>query len=176
VLANDVAADVAEASVDAGPCVASKLIGTDSLSAMSNDYISQGALDVIRFTTQTPGVARCAWLYVQALEPLVSAVYVAAYDMDSSGNPTKLLATASLPTPPKVGWNSAVLDSPLTLDAGRALWIGAVSPTGNLPVVDTNQCSATNSVREQQPVTLPPATFQQTATFPACDMGIYLGP
>jgi len=170
---NDV---VSEPSVDAGPCVASPLIGTSDVSGLMNDYISQGALDVIRFTTKDAGTARCAWLYVQAIEPQVSSVFVGAYDLDVSGNPSKLLATASLSAPPKVGWNAAVLDSPLTLDAGQQLWIGAVSPTGNLPVLDTTQCSASNAVREDQPVTFPPSTFVQTATFPACDMGVYLGP
>jgi len=177
VIVTDAVSDVAsETSVDAGPCVATPLIGSNDLSPLTNDYISQGALDVIRFTSQGGGVARCAWLYVQAIDPQVSSVFVAAYDMDGLGNPSNRVATASLSAPPKVGWNSATLDAPLKLDAGQALWIGAVSPTGNLPVLDTNQCSAANSVREQQPVTVPPAKFVQTATFPACDMGIYLGP
>ncbi len=154
--------------------MASSLAGTTDLSALTADYIVGSALDVIRFTAQA-GVARCAWIYLPTVDDSVSTVYLAAYDTDNGGNPSTLLGTATLAAP-IVGWNNAVLDSPITLDAGETLWIGAVSPTGNLSVLDTAQCDVASSVREDRPVTIPPPTFTQSTTFPACNMGVYLGP
>jgi hypothetical protein len=167
--ANDAASD----ADDGGPCVGSLLVGTNDLSGLGPDYISQRSLDVIRFTTTTPGVAKCAWIYLP--QGGVLPVYIAAYSLDNGGNPSQLLAQASLANV-QIGWNSAVLDSPLTLTANETLWIGALSPSAGIPILDTTTCPAANAVREDGDLSSLPTTFVQSKTFMPCNMGLYLGP
>jgi hypothetical protein len=170
--ASDASADAKDAVAEAGPCVATPLAGTANLTGMKADNISSGSVDLIQFTA-TAGTARCAWIYVTSLPQNLSTVYLTVYDHDSNGNPTSLLATATLPNV-IIGWNNAVLDSPLALTANQHVWIGALSPTDSLPIQDSTQCTGT--LREDHPVAVPPQNFVQTGTFNTCNLAIYIGP
>jgi hypothetical protein len=170
-------ADSSTSDVEAGPpvCVATPLVGTADLTGLTPDIVSAGSLAVFRFDASA-GVARCAWIYVSSSGTSVSSVFLAAYDLDDAGEPSKLLATGTLSSV-SVGWNSAPLDHALTFDAGAPLWIGALSPTGSLPILDTSYDGGCQPrTREDTPLAFPPPTFDVKSTFPPCNMGIYLGP
>lgn len=180
---SDAASDVAssdggggEASNDAGVSCTDNtvLIGSSDIGSMIQDYVAATGLDVFRMFAQSAGVARCAWIYVDAPNPAVTVVYVATYSLDDAGAPSKLLATAKIDNPIP-GWNTAALDTPITLASSESLWVGPLSPAGDLHVRDT-ESGCGFPMQEDIPLAVPPSTFSSKKTYPTCAMGLFLAP
>ena len=153
------------------------LIGVTNIGNLANDGISKGSLDLLRYKVSSPGVARCAWIYVDVGQQ-TSKAYFTVYDTSGDGGiPGKLLATATLIQPTNGSWNSAPLDTPITLTANELLWIGALPPSESLQVRDDSPASCTPPMMEENALSTPPATFSpSSASFPTCNIAMYLGP
>jgi hypothetical protein len=126
------------------------------------DSSAAGSAEAFQYTATATGTARSLALYVSSGSS-APAIDVGLYS-NASGNPGKLLASATISSPASGAWNVVGI-SPVSLTSGATYWLAALGPNGTLAMRDLASGGGATKTSASSSLTALPASWSSGASW-----------